>query len=161
MKHETFDGGWLDLREPHEITIKHRRKVGVFFSSLSSAMQRMEDAQKLELAKLNLPEGEQPTEEQRAEAIKEAKADPPLTDDELDRMLQLEQVALVVAIARWSLGKPVSLETFDEMTEVEYAPILAVAKPYADAVMAGMRIKTDEPESLVPNETDPTGDSSD
>jgi hypothetical protein len=137
-------GGWLELRDPADLTIKGRRQLLAIFTSVQGPMQRLEQARDRELAKLT-PAGEDGefTEEQVRAANEASNPEPPLTEDEADRMLQLEQAGLVATIGRWSRPEDITRATLESMTVVDYMPIAHAAAAAAQAIMTNLKVDFD------------------
>jgi hypothetical protein len=155
MRKVEYAGGWLELRDPADITVKGRRQLLAIFTSVQGPMQRLEAARDRELAKLTPagPDGAF-TDEQIRKANEASNPEPPLTEDEADRMLQLEQAGLIATIGRWSLPDPVSRATLEDMTAVAYMPIAHAAADAVQAIMTNLKVDF-EPTPVV--DEGPTG----
>jgi hypothetical protein len=156
MKKVEFDGGWLELREPDEVTNAGRRAIR---ASMASTGGKMADLVKLtaeELETLGVPDDAKATPEQLEQAANKAGVRLSLTVDESERMQMLNDAALVAVIGRWSLSEPISRATLDEMPVGLYDKIMDAGKQYAVAALLERSVEF-SPTSADPASQDPTG----
>lgn len=155
MKRVEFEGGWIDVREPHEVTNAGRRAVRSTMSAAAKPLTEFTNAKDDYITRLGL-DGE-PSDEQLAAANGHATVTVDFDEATWDRMQQLFDASLVAAIAGWSLAPlPVSRESLNSMPVDQYDVIAAAGRPYAEAISKNLSVDFSL-QTTDPNTPDPTG----
>jgi len=154
MKRITYGADeWVVVNEPEETTVRSRRRLLALMTTCAHAMQEVERARDAEVAKLGLPDGVEPSDEQLRQAM--IKSNPDISEDEADRLLQLEQAAMVATIRDWSRPEEISRDTFDNMAVPVYEELSRAVATERAALMAQLQVDFEPTPSVDPG--NPTG----
>jgi hypothetical protein len=159
MHRVEFDGGWLDLRAPDEVTVKGRRMIRAAMTAGADPFRRIQTATDLARLELSIPAGGEPTPEQNVIISEKVAVQAKLNEAEWDQIMGIDQLALVAAIAGWSLTEPIHRDTLEAMSARQYDQVAAAGKNAAADILQNMQVdfSVTEPELAKAEAGDPTG----